>query len=114
MIENVDLEIFESLVDKHLPKNERKMIIFYVYCFYCLLFTVFIAEVEKKLAQQKKEEEERLRKEEAEKKALEANEKRKKLEDAEKKRQEMTNWLEKILECPVCLEVMDHPKKNPS
>merc|ERR1712108_51381 len=42
-----------------------------------------------KLAQQKKEEEERLRKEEAEKKAKEAEEKRKRLEEAEKKRQAM-------------------------
>jgi len=41
------------------------------------------------LAQQKKEEEERLRKEEAEKKAKEAEEKRKRLEEAEKKRQAM-------------------------
>merc|ERR1712115_325676 len=40
-------------------------------------------------AQQKKEEEERLRKEEAEKKAKEAEEKRKRLEEAEKKRQAM-------------------------
>merc|ERR1719266_1144189 len=41
------------------------------------------------MAQQKKEEEERLRKEEAEKKAKEAEEKRKRLEEAEKKRQAM-------------------------
>ena len=41
------------------------------------------------MAQQKKEEEERLRKEEADKKAKEAEEKRKRLEEAEKKRQAM-------------------------
>ena len=79
MIENVDLEIFESLVDKHLPKNERKMIIFYVYCFYCLLFTVFLAETKR--------------------------------QEIMKAQKEMTNWLEKELECPVCLMVTDPPKK---
>merc|ERR1719245_818187 len=47
------------------------------------------AEQEKKLAQQKREEEERIRKEEFEKKAREAEEKRKRLEEAEKKRQGM-------------------------
>ena len=41
------------------------------------------------MAEQKKEEEERIRKEEAEKKAREAEEKRKRLEEAEKKRQGM-------------------------
>jgi hypothetical protein len=50
---------------------------------------LFRAEQEKKLAQQKKEEEDRLRKEEADKKAKEAEEKRKRLEEAEKKRQVM-------------------------
>ena len=41
------------------------------------------------MAEQKKEEEERIRKEESEKKAREAEEKRKRLEEAEKKRQGM-------------------------
>ena len=50
---------------------------------------LFRAEQEKKLAQQKKEEEDRLRKEEADKQAKEAEEKRKRLEEAEKKRQVM-------------------------
>ena len=42
-----------------------------------------------RLAKQKKEEEEKIRAEEAEKKAKEAEEKRKRLEEAEKKRQAM-------------------------
>lgn len=41
------------------------------------------------MAQQKKEEEDRFRKEEADKKAKEAEDKRKHLEEAEKKRQSM-------------------------
>merc|ERR1712158_209718 len=47
------------------------------------------AEQEKKLNQAKKEEEEKLRKEEADKRAAEAEEKKKRLEEAEAKRQEM-------------------------
>ena len=52
-------------------------------------FESYRCQSEVRLAKQKKEEEEKIRAEEAEKKAKEAEEKRKRLEEAEKKRQAM-------------------------
>ena len=52
-------------------------------------FGSYLCQSEVRLAKQKKEEEEKIRAEEAEKKAKEAEEKRKRLEEAEKKRQAM-------------------------
>ena len=51
--------------------------------------TLHLCKIKVRLAKQKKEEEEKIRAEEAEKKAKEAEEKRKRLEEAEKKRQAM-------------------------
>ena len=50
---------------------------------------MYLCQFEVRLAKQKKEEEEKIRADEAEKKAKEAEEKRKRLEEAEKKRQAM-------------------------
>ena len=55
--------------------------------YFCSESHLYLFEV--RLAKQKKEEEEKIRAEEAEKKAKEAEEKRKRLEEAEKKRQAM-------------------------